>query len=100
MKEPSILTEHVFYYKPESSALSRRRIERIMLQTVEDFLKSLGFEIVTTIPQGRLHGILIRDKETIRVFFQYYQTCKNVYKSFQVYVDDKKSNISALRKLY
>jgi hypothetical protein len=37
--------------------------------------------------------------ETITVEFDYSESCKNVYKSLSVYRDDKKSNVSTLKKI-
>jgi len=37
-------------------------------------------------------------KDNVIVIFDYSESCKNVYKTFKVYINDKKSNVVGLRK--
>lgn len=74
---------------------NRHRNEERRTDEVANFLTSLGFELTkndTNNVIGELNGL--------EVHFHYSESCKNVYKSLAIYRNGRKSNITALRKLY
>ena len=93
--EPKILTAKTFYWSPGSAASQRRNNESRRLSEVEIFLYSLGFDIIKS-TNGKIKGI----KDEVEVIFYYSESCKNVYKRFEIYKDGKRSNITTLRKMY
>lgn len=86
---PQILTANTYYWSPASSAASRRRNEERRHAEVADFLTDLGFEF-----NGKTWT-----KGELEVNFEYSESCRNVYKHFQVWRNGKKSNITAIKKL-
>ena len=92
--EPGVLTANCYFRKPAANAGQRRKNEQKQIEVVCDFFKSLGFDIKTD-------GFSVCDAKigNIEVHFSYSESCKNVYKTFSVYKDGKKSNILTIRKL-
>lgn len=90
---PSILTANTLYWNSASGASNRRRNESRRQEEVYDFFKALGFDVeyAGDHVRGELGGISFD--------FYYSESCQNVYKSFTVYRDGKKSNISQIKKL-
>jgi len=96
--EPAILTASTFYWKPATSASSRRSNEVKNLNKVEEYLRSLGFE--TSIEGDYVNGTLVHlTLGNIKVLFHYSESCKNVYKTLSITRDGKNSNIKLLRKI-
>lgn len=94
INEPSILTANTYFWNSASNASSRRRNEERNLSTVENFLKSIGLQVTADSSK------VIASSDNLEVRFYYSESCKNVYKSLEVYKNGKRSNITQLRKLY
>lgn len=92
--EPEILTANTYFWSPQSNASGRRWNENRRQNEVDDFLTSLEFEVT------REGDSVVGKKGDLEVHFHYRESCRNVYKSFSVHRGEKKSNITALRKLY
>jgi hypothetical protein len=80
---PEILTANTFYWRPGSSASSRRSNEKRHADTVQRFLDA--------------HAEAIAAAE-LSVSFEYSESCNNVYKRLEIFRKGKKSNITALKK--
>ena len=80
---PEILTANTYYWRPASSASSRRSNERRHTETVQRFLDTHADALTAA---------------GIEVEFSYSESCNNVYKKLGVYRNGKKSNITALKK--
>lgn len=88
---PSILTANCYFWTPGQRSHERTYNEKRHQNTVAEFFESLGFEV------ERLSGQTMNAKKgCIEVQFYYYESTRNVYKSFTVYRDGKKSNISII----
>ncbi|EJF08890.1 hypothetical protein [Pontibacter sp. BAB1700] len=89
---PDILTANTYRWGSSAHASGRRYNERKRQMEVSSFFEKLGFRV--TLGEDSLKATI----DKIEVYFTYYETCKNVYKTFTVYRDGKKSNITVLRK--
>lgn len=92
--EPKILTANTYFWKPSGNASQRRSKEEMRLNEVQNWFESLGMKIV-----ARDEHEVAAEKGELTAAFSYKESCKNVYKHLEVYRGDKKSNITALRKL-
>ncbi len=92
--EPAILTANTYFWNSATNAANRRRNEERNLATVENFLKSIGLQVSTD------SGKVVASSDDLEVRFYYSESCKNVYKSLEIYRNGKRSNITQLRKLY
>lgn len=92
--EPSILTANTYFWNSANNASSRINNEKKHKHTVENFLKQIGFVIIENDEK-----VFAKLKE-LEVKFYYSESCKNVYKSLEIWKNGKKSNITSLRKLY
>lgn len=90
--EPNILTANCYYWKPGMSADQRRRAESKRQGEVKEWFEKSG--LVTT----RTGDTITAVGSGIEVDFHYSESCANVYKYLNVWVDGKKSNILGLRK--
>jgi hypothetical protein len=88
--EPTILTANTYFWSSASSASSRRNNEERRNSEVTKFLMGLGF----------VENDGWMTKGDLKVRFSYSESCNHVYKSLEIYRNGKKSNITALRKLY
>lgn len=80
---PEILTANTYYWRPGSSASSRRSNERRHVATVQRFLDTHAEALAAA---------------GIEVSFSYSESCNNVYKRFEVTRNGKRSNITAIKK--
>lgn len=96
--EPDILTANTYFWTPAWNASSRRSNERKRLAEVADFFRSIGMQAEEY--RDYVEGEITVAGETITAQFMYSESCKNVYKGLSVHRDGKRSNITALRKLY
>lgn len=69
-----------YFFSPSSSAAGRRSNENKFLEQNPDFC-------------------LVKGKNIIKVAFTYDESCKNVYYTLTVIVNDEKKDIRALKKL-
>ena len=96
--EPEILTASCYFWKPGCNASSRRNNEKRRQSEVGRFFEAIGLSVAFA--GDRVTG----ESEEILAEFEYSETCKNVYKSLsvcrKVKGEWKKSNITALRRLY
>jgi|ERR1044072_8806329 hypothetical protein len=90
---PDILTANTYFWHPSGSASGRRYNENKRVSEVREFFASLGFVVTDS-----SDGIKAASGE-IEAYFSYSESCKNVYKRFEVYRNGKRSNITAIRKL-
>lgn len=89
--EPDILTANCFYWNPGSTAALRTSAENRRQTQAGEWLKKAGLKVSYSGDTVTAEG------DGIVVEFSYYESCKNVYKSFTVYRGGKKSNIKGLR---
>lgn len=80
---PEILTANTFYWRPGSSASSRRANEARRHAEVQRFLDAHADALVAA-------GVTVE--------FSYSESCNNVYKRVEIYRNGKKSNITAVKK--
>ncbi len=99
IQEPSILTAKVYWWKPGSNANSRRHNETRRRSEVERFLQDLDFK-TTSIINGIMGEMYHSMFGKISVHFEYFESCKSVYRYLSITVNGKTSNIKLLRKLY
>lgn len=78
VKIPDFLIKKTFFWSPGGSAAQRRANEKRRNAEIEAFLSAL--------PQ--IPGL--------EVYAGYSESCKNVYKTFSVYRNGKKSNVRGL----
>jgi len=90
---PEILTANTYYWSANSSADGRRRAEEKRQSQVASFFQSIGFQV------NRNGDNVIAEKDGICAEFHYSESCKNVYKTFSVTRNGKRSNITAIRKM-
>lgn len=90
---PSIISANTYFWASASNASSRRRNEEKRQKEVFDFFLSLG---MNTTQNG---DTVVGEKDGIIAVFSYSESCKNVYKTFTVTKNGKRSNISALKKI-
>lgn len=91
--EPHIVTANTYFWRPAGTADGRRANEERRQTEVAAWLRSLGFEVVRS-------GDVVRgSRGEIAVEFYYRESTANVYKSFAVTRDGRRSNITLLRKL-
>ena len=83
---PTIISANTFLWSPSSAASSRRSNEARRRAEIESFL--IEFEL------HKENGCFTHG--TVEVRFCYSESCKNVYKSFEVFRAGKKSNIKGL----
>ena len=69
-----------YFFLPSSSAAGRRANEKKFLEQDPDFC-------------------IVNGKDFIKVAFTYNESCKNVYYSLDITVNDEKKNIRTLKKL-
>lgn len=91
---PSILTANCYFWTPGQRSHERIYNEKRHQDTVAEFFESIDFEVERLSPQT-----MNAKKDGIEVQFHYYESTRNVYKSFTVYRDGKKSNISVIKKI-
>ncbi|WP_299823672.1 hypothetical protein [uncultured Pontibacter sp.] len=89
---PDILTANTFNWAAASNASTRRYNEKKRLDEVSSFFKEIGFQV------HQDGDSVTATIDNLEVYFSYRESCKNVYKTFKVYRDGKKSNITVLRK--
>lgn len=89
---PSILTANTFIWGSNTHAHGRRNNEHKRQMEVSSFFEELGFTV--TLGENSVKATI----DNIEVYFSYRETCNNVYKTFKVYRDGNKSNITVLRK--
>jgi len=92
-----ILEANTYYWSPATHADGRRSRERRRVAEAERTLESLGFGVSSD--SNSVTGVAEFEGEEIEVVFSYSESCRNVYKSLQVYRDGRRSNITLLRKM-
>ena len=92
--EPSIFTANAYYWNSGTTAATRRNNEQKHTDQVCDYLAALGFEI-----QTHSSTTVVAKREEVEVYFNYQESCSNVYKSLSVTKAGKRSNITTLRKI-
>ena len=92
--EPAILTANTYFWTPKGNASARRRSEDSNLETVGKFFREIGLK--TEINGNTVTG----ESEKLIARFKYSESCKNVYKNLLIEKNGKRSNITALRKMY
>lgn len=97
MLEPTILTANTFYWTAAGAASSRRANEDRRQREVMQYLEWLGMD--TSRAGGKVYGEIKFQGATVQVHFTYQESCKNVYKSLEIYHGVKRSNITLLRKI-
>ncbi len=90
---PEILTANTYYWSSFGDASSRRRAEEKRQSQVAEFFKAAGFQV------ERSGDNVIAEKDGVCAEFHYSESCKNVYKTFSVTSNGKRSNITAIRKI-
>lgn len=90
---PEILTANTYFWKPGTSASSRRRNEERRLGEVADYFTSVGFEVEVG------NERVIAKKSDLEVIFYYSESTRNVYKKLAVLKNGKVSNITSLKKI-
>jgi len=96
IKIPSILETNTFFFNSATSASHRRWRENSVQLEVITFLYNLGFLIDITKSNN---DNFWAEKDDMRIHFFYYESARNIYKGFKVWVGGKKSNIRAFRKV-
>lgn len=91
---PSIMTANTYFWKPASSATARKANEKKRTNEVASFLKELGFEIIN----HDTNSVTAKSGE-IEVYFNYAESCNNVYKSLAILYKGLPTNITRLRKM-
>ena len=76
---PQIITAKTYFWTPSGSASGRRSNEKRRLAEMEDFVNSLPA------------------LKNVEIKFDYSESCRNIYKSFTIFRNGKKSNILGLR---
>lgn len=80
---PAIMTANTYYWRPASTASSRRSNEKRHAETVQKFLDAHAEAITAA---------------GLSVHFEYSESCTHVYKHLEILRNSKKSNITALKK--
>ncbi len=80
---PEILTANTYFWRPGSSASSRRSNEQRRHAEVQRFLDQHADALSAA---------------GVSVEFSYSESCNNVYKRVEVYRQGKKSNLTAVKK--
>ena len=106
LEEPHILTADVRSWVPNATAHKRRQSEQYVLKTVELYLKSLGFYIVpessTTkrrIADGEKDVVAEHIAAGVTVSFCYSETAWGASKTFIVWRNGQRLDITAIRKI-
>lgn len=91
---PRILRANTYFWRPGGSAANRRSNEANRLSEVARWCERLGLEV------ERKSGEVIATSEDgeIEVYFSYTESCKNVYRHFQVTRFGRRSNIIGLAR--
>ncbi len=97
VNEPSIITDNTYNWTPSRSASIRRSNEARAILSVGKWLNSLEFKTLAS--SEFCSGELQYAGNKYEVRFEYSETTSNVYKRFKVVVNDKISNVKALRNL-
>ena len=92
--EPDILTANTYFWNPAGSAVSRRSNEERGLQEVREWFEFLGMKIIR-----HTISIVVAEKGDVWAWFNYEESCRNVYKKLMVEKAGKRSNITRLRKM-
>jgi len=108
---PGILAANTYFWTPASSASQRRANEKRRYNEFVSFFESKGFKIryedKWTIADldymvsdfDKETGILSFEQHNLEVRFYYRESCHNVYKHLEVYLDSKKKDIRAVKKV-
>lgn len=86
IKTPGIISANTYFWTPNRAASGRRYSEKKQYGIVENFLTECGLT--------EKNDWFVNDSVEVR--FYYKESCSNVYKSFEVYRNGKKSNIRGL----
>jgi len=94
---PSELTENTYFSYPQRTANQRRAKEEKKLETIKWFFIELDLDV--EMRDNSVVGTTINDFGDLYFEYTYSESCKNVYKKFEIYVDGSKKNITFLKKM-
>ena len=90
---PKILSANTFYWNSGKNSSTRRWNEEKNQSEVANFLEKIGFDV------NREGDHVIGKRDGVEINFHYTESCNNVYKTLKIYKNDKRSNITLLKKI-
>lgn len=96
IKLPKCLTTNYYFFHPASYSYKRRDNEERIIGEAEDFFKKVGFNVTESEHSGFTATTTFME-ENVKVIFDYRESCRNIYKTFKVFKNGKKSNVRTIK---
>ncbi len=97
---PRFLAKNTFYWESGTTSARRSFNEKLVLQEAISFFEAIGFKLkLVFIDVKSIKGERQFDNQKIEIVFSYYESAQNVYKTFKIYRDGKKTNIRIIKKM-